>query len=158
MGVGTLLQAVTRRPERFRRLALVLPPTAWATRTAQAVTYRQTADLVDTHGVDALLARMPDAPILPLVTAGGWTFPPPDVAGPLFSAVLRGAADADFPDKVAIAHIQQPTLLLPWTNDPGHPVSTAEQLHELLLHSTLTVMNTVEDVQAIGAHVASFLN
>ena len=41
MGVGTLLHAVTRQPERFRRLAPVIPPTAWAARAAQAGDYRQ---------------------------------------------------------------------------------------------------------------------
>jgi pimeloyl-ACP methyl ester carboxylesterase len=75
MGVGTLLQASTREPKRFRRLALVLPPTAWEARTAQADAYRPMADLVDTHGADALRARIAAAPTLPLIAAGGWTFP-----------------------------------------------------------------------------------
>ena len=158
MGVGTLLRAVTREPERFRRLALVLPPTAWETRTVQANAYRQTADLVDTHGADALRARVAAAPTLPLIAAGGWTFPPPDVDGSVFAAVLRGAALADFPDPDAVSRIQQPILLLPWTGDPGHPVSTSEQLHRLLPNSTIEVNSTVEDVQAIGAQVAKFLD
>ena len=32
MGCGTLLHAAVRQPEAFRRLVLVIPPTAWATR------------------------------------------------------------------------------------------------------------------------------
>jgi len=157
MGVGTLLHAVTRRPERFRRLALVLPPTAWATRAAQADGYRQAEKLLDTQGRDALLAAAASAPIPPLLQALGRTPPPPAVDEGLFSAVLRGAADADFPDQEAIAAIQQPVMLLPWTDDPGHPVSTSEQLHDLLPNSALKVTQTVEDLRAIGTTVATFL-
>jgi pimeloyl-ACP methyl ester carboxylesterase len=156
MGVGTLLHAVTRRPDRFRRLALVLPPTAWATRAAQADNYRQMAKLLDAQGPDALAAAAASAPTLPLIAAGGWTIPPPDVDEHLLSAVLRGAADADLPDPEAVAAIRQPVLLLPWTDDPGHPVQTAEQLHDLLPNSTLKLTQTVEDVRAIGATVAAF--
>jgi 3-oxoadipate enol-lactonase len=79
--------------------------------------------LLDTQGRDALLAAAASAPTPPLLKALGWPSPPPDVDERLFPAVLRGAADSDFPDQEAIAAIQQPVLLLPWTDDPGHPVS-----------------------------------
>ncbi|GAA4387907.1 alpha/beta fold hydrolase [Tsukamurella soli] len=58
MGVGTLLHAAVRAPERFRCLALVLPPTAWATRVAQREMYLQMAGLVETRGAAALAALM----------------------------------------------------------------------------------------------------
>ena len=158
MGAGTLLHAVTRRPERFRRLALVIPPTAWATRAAQADGYRQMEKLFDAQGRDSLLAAAASAPTPPLLEALGRTSPPPDVDERLFSAVLRGAAGADFPDQEAIAAIEQPVMLLPWTDDPGHPMSTSEQLHDLLPNSTLKLTQTVEDLRAIGTTVAAFLS
>jgi pimeloyl-ACP methyl ester carboxylesterase len=70
MGTGTILTAAVRHPERFRRLVLALPPTAWDTRPAQAAVYRQMADLIDEKGWDALTEWMTSSPIpLPPVLA-----------------------------------------------------------------------------------------
>jgi pimeloyl-ACP methyl ester carboxylesterase len=156
MGVGTLLNAVTSCPERFRRLALVIPPTAWETRVPQGEVYRRMADLAQTQGRDAIVAAMASAPPLPLLAAGGWTTQPPDNAEELLPSVLRGAAEADFPASDAVAEIRQPVLLLPWIGDASHPVSTSERLHELLPESVMKVSETPEDVRAIGERVTTF--
>jgi pimeloyl-ACP methyl ester carboxylesterase len=158
MGVGTLLHAVTLRPERFRRLVLVIPPTAWATRAAQGDAYRQMADLAEQRGYDALVRTMSAFGTLPLLEEGGWTTaPPPDIEEDVLPAVFRGAALTDFPAQEAAAAIRQPVLLRPWVDDPGHPVSTSERLHELLPDSTLEVMSTPDDLRALGARAAGFL-
>lgn len=157
MGVGTLLHAVVRRPERFRRLALVIPPTAWGTRAAQGDTYRQTATLVEDHGYDALVRAMRVLPPLPLLAAGGWTAAsPPDIAPDLLPAVFRGAAATDAPEPETVAAIRQPVLLRPWVGDPAHPLSTSELLHDLLPESALEPMETPDDVRAVGGRVAEF--
>jgi pimeloyl-ACP methyl ester carboxylesterase len=39
MGCATLLHAITREPQRFSALTLVVPPTAWGTRVAKAADY-----------------------------------------------------------------------------------------------------------------------
>lgn len=158
MGVGTLLHAVTQQPERFRRLVLVIPPTAWATRAAQGDGYRQLAALAEEQGIDGLVRAMAAFGTLPLLEAGGWTTAtPPDIAPELLPTVFRGAAATDFPTPDAIAGIRQPVLLRPWVGDPGHPESTAEQLHALLPESTLEVMRAPEDLHGLGARVAAFL-
>ncbi|MGT2426841.1 alpha/beta fold hydrolase [Amnibacterium kyonggiense] len=158
MGVGTLLHAVTSRPERFRRLVLVIPPTAWATRAAQGDAYRQMAGLVETQGYEALVRAMAAFDPLPLLQDGGWTeTPPPDLDPAVLPAVFTGAAATDLPRPEAIGAIRQRVLLKPWVGDPGHPVSTSERLHELLPDSTLEVMAAPEDVRALGARVAAFL-
>ncbi|GAA2754345.1 alpha/beta fold hydrolase [Amnibacterium kyonggiense] len=158
MGAGTLLHAVTQRPERFRRLVLVIPPTAWATRAAQGDAYRQMAALVEAQGYDALVRATAAFPPLPLLEEGGWTVaPPPDLDPAILPAVFEGAAATDLPATEAIAAIRQPVLLKPWVGDPGHPVSTSERLHELLPESTLEVMAAPEDVRALGERVAGFL-
>ena len=159
MGVGTLLHAVAREPERFRRLVLVIPPTAWATRAAQADGYRQMATMAEEQGYDALVRAMSAFAALPLLEAGGWrTAPPPDVDPAILPAVLRGAAATDFPDGQAIASITQPVLLRPWVGDPGHPVSTSELLQGLLPNALLEPNETPDDLRAQGARIADFLS
>ena len=81
MGVGTLLHAVSRRPLRFRRLALVIPPTAWA--TPDRAGGRLPADGTDRRRSAAttrLVRAMGAFAPLPLLEEGGWTTaPPPDI-------------------------------------------------------------------------------
>jgi 3-oxoadipate enol-lactonase len=157
MGAGTLLHAVTAQPGRFRRLALVIPPTAYATRAAQAAGYRQMASIVESGGSATLVDAMRAAPPLPILKAGGWNaFTPPDITEALLPAVMRGAATTDLPDPDQIAAVQQPVLLSPWPDDPTHPVATAERLHELLPNSVLEMTRTPEDLRRLGERLADF--
>ena len=158
MGTGTILTAAVRHPERFRRLVLALPPTAWETRPAQAAVYRQMADLIDERGWDALAEWMASSPVaLPPVLeergVGVQTQLRPETA----ATVLRGAALSDLPEPSAIAALRMPVLLLPWAGDPGHPLSTAERLHELLPDSQLVVAENAADADTWPERVAAFL-
>jgi hypothetical protein len=94
---------------------------------------------------------------LPLLEAGGWNVaPPPDIDPAILPGVFRGAAATDFPAEEAVAAVQQPVLLAPWVGDPGHPVSTAERLHDLLPHATLDVLDTPDALRALGGRIAGF--
>lgn len=156
MGTGTLLHAVTRRPDRFDRLVLTAPPTAWQTRAGQGAIYRQMADTVETSTPAQLAAAFDEGPVAPVFadTAG---FPPPDIAPALMPTVFRGAASTDLPPLDLIAGIAQPTLVLAWATDPGHPVSTAEALAGAITGSTLHVSETSADIRTWGARAADFL-
>jgi len=159
MGVGTLLHAVTKRPDRFRRIALVIPPTAWATRAAQSGAYRQVAAVAEQQGADALREMMHAAPPLPILASGGWSVStPPDVADDLLSAVMRGAADTDFPNVEAVEAITHPVLVCPWVDDPAHPLDTSEQLHHMLRNSVLEVSRTPADLRTLAARVRNFFD
>jgi 3-oxoadipate enol-lactonase len=158
MGVGTLLHAVARHPERFRRLALVTPPTAGAARAAQADGYRELAELAEKQGRGHFAAAMAAAPPLPLLAAGGWTSSPADVDSANLPAVLRGAAATDLPSAAIMAAIEQPVLLLPWIDDPSHPVAAAERLHKVLPHSILHVVRTPDDLRVLGEAIARHLD
>lgn len=158
MGVGTALWAAVRAPERFRRLVLVIPPTGWATRPGQAQMYEAGARFVEERGLDAFVRGSAVLPPLPILdAAGAWPPPAPDVAEPLLPTVLRGAAATDLPDPGAIAALPHPVLLLPWADDPGHPVSTAERLLQLLPHATMHVARTPDDLHAWGSRIVDFL-
>ena len=158
MGTGTLLWAAVLHPERFRRLVLVIPPTAWATRAEQAELYRQSAAFVEERGKDAWVRGMAALPQHPVLAAGGWPHEPQvDIGEELLPAVLRGAAGTDLPGEDELAALKQEVLLLPWTDDPGHPVSTAERLAELLPNARLEVATAPENIRGWGARIATFL-
>ncbi|WP_256789656.1 alpha/beta fold hydrolase [Frankia sp. AvcI1] len=157
MGTATLLHAAVAAPGRFDRLVLTAPPTAWATRPAQADLYRRGADLVETRG-PALFAELAAGAPVPPVFADVPGYPPaPDVSEKLFPSVLRGAADSDLPAEQALATIDIPVLILPWAGDPGHPVSTAERLAALIDGAQLQVAETGAQLASWGALAADFL-
>ncbi len=144
MGTGTLLHAVTRAPERFSALTLVVPPTAWETRAAKADDYRAAVHMVETEGMAAFveaghLAARPPATVEAPETV-------PDVTEALLPSLLEGAARTDLPPREAVAQIAVPTLVLAWTEDPAHPVSTAESLVSLIADSRLVLASTPTDV------------
>jgi 3-oxoadipate enol-lactonase len=70
--------------------------------------------------------------------------------------ILRGAAASDLPDPAALAGLRQPTLVLAWEGDPGHPLSTAERLAAELPHATLCVARKLADLGAWPRRVAEF--
>jgi 3-oxoadipate enol-lactonase len=155
MGTATLLHAATIAPERFDRLVLTCPPTAWASRAAQADVYRAGATFAERNGKAAFVAGMralPPPPVLAELPEA-----PVDIDEALLPSVLRGAASSDLPEPEAIAGIRLPTLVLAWDGDPGHPVSTAERLHALIPGSELHVARTPDELRTWGERAARFL-
>jgi 3-oxoadipate enol-lactonase len=145
MGTGTLLHAVVRSPERFAGLTLVIPPTAWSTRAAKADDYRLAAKVVEDEGMAAFVeaGRLAPRPPATVLTPDNTL---PDVRESLLPSLLRGAALSDLPPAEQLAGIDVPVTILAWTEDPSHPVSTAEELAGLLPHSRLEVARTPEDL------------
>ncbi len=162
MGCGTALHAAVSAPERVRSSILVIPPTAWETRAAQASEWGRSADVIEQHGVEPVIAARAELPL-----------PGPLAADPTIrdrqarvtraweparlARVMRGAAHADFPPRDAVASIAVPTMILAWTGDPVHPESTASELHELIAGSTLHVARTAEDLATWTGLVAEFV-
>ncbi|OFI39951.1 alpha/beta hydrolase [Arthrobacter sp. SW1] len=145
MGAGTLLHAASREPGRFAGLTLMVPPTAWETRAAQAGHYEAAAALIESAGVEAFLASTRGATPPPATVGAPETVP--DVADAILPSLFRGAALSDLPAPEALARIDVPTTVLAWVDDPGHPLSTAESLAALLPQATLTVAHTPDDLQ-----------
>lgn len=158
MGTGTVLHAVTARPDRFDRLVLTTSPTAWAARASQSAGYLQLADVVE-RGAPEVVSQVLAGAAVPPVLSGLEGFPPPpDVAADLLPSVFRGAAASDLPQLESIARITQPTLILAWPGDPGHPLSTAEQLASTIPGARIHVSETLEDIAGWGARAADFLS
>jgi pimeloyl-ACP methyl ester carboxylesterase len=163
MGVAASLYAALRAPERIAALVLVIPPTAWETRPAQAGLYGGMAQLLEEKGSDALaeaveqeLRKQPVAPgFEPAQEAlyealRGWD-------PPALVHVLRGAAESDLPDRERLAEIRAPALVVAVRDDPGHPLSTAEALTERLPRAQLRVVETLAEVDEIQETTTRFL-
>lgn len=163
MGTGTALHAALELGDRVAGLLLVIPPTGWEERAAQVSMYEQMASIVDAKGVG------------PLVTASA-DLPPPDPFSdsPVWkqhrarslksaeperlAANFRGAGHADLPARDQLATLTMPTLVLAWSGDPGHPVSTATILGDTLPNCEVVVSSTADDFATWTDRTIAFLN
>jgi pimeloyl-ACP methyl ester carboxylesterase len=153
MGTATILTALTRAPHRFAGVVLGAPPTAWETRPGQGELYERFATMVESMGAVAfgeLLSRAPAAPIFEGTAAGGAPTPREEV----LPAVFRGAGASDLPAPGLLRAVEVPALVLAWDTDPGHPLSTAERLTELMPDARLHVSRTAGDVRTWAARAA----
>jgi pimeloyl-ACP methyl ester carboxylesterase len=162
MGAATALHAAVMAPDRVDALVLVIPPTAWETRSGQTELYLQMAAVVETDGVEPLIAAGAEmAPPDPYLHDVGWRQRRADAmrqADPVrLATVFRGASAADLPAPDAVASIACPTLILAWSGDPGHPVSSAERLADLIEDSTVAIAQTAADLSTWTGRVAGFL-
>jgi 3-oxoadipate enol-lactonase len=160
MGAATALHVAVSAPSRVLGLVLVIPPTGWETREAQRALYLHRAQLIADGEIDA-------------VVAASRQMAPPEPFGnewhdrierntraadhQRMAHVLRGAATADFPTRSQIATILAPTLILAWSGDAGHPLSSAEQLHELIASSELVVASTASEFETWSDQIATFV-
>jgi pimeloyl-ACP methyl ester carboxylesterase len=152
MGTGTLLYAALRDPE----LTLVTPPTAWKSRVAQADAYRASAAAVEQGGIAAFAERDSTAPVPPALADAPQTRS--SVPEALLPSVMRGAAATDLPRKSAIATITTPTLILAWSGDHGHPLTTARTLHRRLPGSQLVIARSPYGIMAWPGLFAEFVS
>ncbi|MGH9274494.1 MAG: alpha/beta fold hydrolase [Acidimicrobiales bacterium] len=157
MGSAAVLHAAVRAPERFDRLVLACPPTAWDTRPAQSANYELVATFVEQRGMEAF-TRAARAMPRPAIFAGAPEPDAPDITEALLPSVFRGAAASDLPAPDDVRRIAQPVLILAWDTDPGHPISTAERLVELLPAAELHVATTLDEIRAWPQMAADFLH
>lgn len=158
MGAAAALHAATRAPERVVALVLVLPPTAYETRQAQADDYLTGAAIVERDGIDRYVEHVNAQPLPAIIreVAAGYSFVP-EVSRRFLPAVLRGAGASDLPEPEAVRAFDAPVLILAWDTDPGHPLATATRLVELLPNAALHVARRLDDVAAWTGLVDAFL-
>lgn len=160
MGCATALYVALRAPARVEALVLVIPPTAWETRAAQADQYLASVGYLEAKGLDAFLAASASLPARPAWTEARRAVRQRHLAASdpaALALALRGAAESNLPPREEVATISVPTLILSWDDDPGHPVSTAEALASLIAGSELEVATSEADVQGWPARVGRFL-
>ena len=163
MGCSTALQAALQQPDRVAGLILVLPPTAWRSRSRQARKYRWQAMLSGALGatpyrvLDFLPARNEDEDARRRLSA---TVARELVtANPLYvQAALQGAAQSDLPSKHKLRQLDVPTIIFTWRGDKTHPVSTAKILADRLPNVQSLVISDADDVQAWTTQACQFID
>jgi 3-oxoadipate enol-lactonase len=162
MGCATSLHAAAAAPERVAKLILVAPPTAWRTRPRQALVYRGLATVVDIFGTQlfrclaALPRRQPGNEALAAMQRSVLEHLRRSDRRAVLAA-LRGAARSDLPAPQRLRALDVPALILAWTGDPAHPVSTARQLAEVLPRAELHVTDSPEEMRGWTKRMAEFL-
>jgi pimeloyl-ACP methyl ester carboxylesterase len=157
MGTGTLLHAALKHPERFERLILTAPPTAWETRLPQVRIYQQLAETVETSTPEELEKFFKNSLSPPIFQDVPGYPSPPDVARALLPSAFRGAALSDLPEPDRLRSLNHPALILAWAGDPGHPESTAKKLAKLLPNAQVHISTTSQDIRSWGTRAARFL-
>jgi len=163
MGAATALHSALLLGERVERLLLVIPPTGWEARQAQIDQYETMASIVETRGVEPLVAGVRATPPPgPFNDDEDWTERRISTlrgADPArLAAVFRGTGHADLPSPDQLQTIGVPTLVLAWTGDPVHPVATAERLGELLPNVEVSIASTMEQFSTWTGSAESFLS
>jgi pimeloyl-ACP methyl ester carboxylesterase len=164
MGCATSIYAALAAPERIKGLVLMNPPTAWETRAAQAGVYDQMADIVATKGVSVLADLSQQNPLLP-----AWQVQAlPDMSANFatyiktfneqtLALVLRGAKLCNLPDREKLTALTMPALILAWVDDPGHPLSSAEELARLLPNSQLNIAHNAAEASEWTQQIRDFV-
>jgi pimeloyl-ACP methyl ester carboxylesterase len=163
MGCASSLYAALAAPARIERLVLVIPPTAWETRAAQVDLYRASAAAVERSGMQPSIDFTRTEPPLAVFGDDGGRIRDDRIRHlermdpALVATIMRGAARSNLPDPDVLRSITQPALILAWSGDPGHPVSTAIRLAEVLPDAELHVADDLTAIRAWPARVDTFL-
>ncbi|AZG46442.1 alpha/beta fold hydrolase [Gordonia insulae] len=158
MGTATILYAARAQPDRFDRLVLTTPPTIWDTRAAMATQRIADAVEIERDGLAAYMRAAPNTPASPALAEAARHVSPVDVPSAIYPWVLRGSAISDLPPPEELAALDLPTLILSWTADEAHPVSSGERLAATLPTARLEVAATPEGLRRWPGMVAGFLN
>jgi 3-oxoadipate enol-lactonase len=163
MGAATALDAAVRAPRRIQGLVLVTPPSAWEARPPQAEAYEAAARMVERRGMPGYLKALQSvgqprilAEELPEADSI-WLRHLRRMDEKVMPSILRGAASSDLPTREELHDVVVPTLILAWTGDDAHPVSTAETLAELMVMSELHVADDLAAVRRWPELVRDFL-
>jgi len=164
LGGATALHLATAMPSRVARLVLVIPPTAWETRASSRHLNLAGARLVDDVGPQAVVEVLRQQPPLAVLGDHGQRWRDEglrqvlEMDRTLLSAIFRGAAESDLPSADDLASIVAPTLLLAWSDDSTHPVSTAEQLADILPNAQLHVADDLAGIRSWTPLIDDFLH
>lgn len=161
MGAATALNAALIAPDRVAGLALVIPPTAWATRAEQVDRYLASAAAIGAGRIDEVIAASaliaPPDPLADVWHARGAERL--RAADPMrTAAALRGAAMCDLPALHLLADVDVAVTICAWTGDASHPVETATSLRDTIDGADLMIATAPADLTRWTDAVIDLLN
>jgi pimeloyl-ACP methyl ester carboxylesterase len=119
--------------------------------------YRAGADLIEREGLAAYEQASAGPP--PAVLSGlADARTAMAVSESLLPSVLRGAARSDLPADIDLRALRIPVLVLAWSGDPGHPLSTARRLATAIPGAELHIADTPAQLRDWPRTAADFLN
>ncbi|MBE9539568.1 MAG: alpha/beta hydrolase [Proteobacteria bacterium] len=162
MGCATSLYAACQRPEQIVAMVLVIPPTAWELREKMKRNYNFIAKFVNiTRGLPFRLLKLIPAARgdagfqRRVMSVMARHLPKINYRG--IVGAMRGAALSDLPPLEELKKLTMPVLILAWPDDPTHPLSIAEKLHDTLPNSQLEVIENADDPYAWPQMVRKFI-
>ena len=164
MGAASALLAALKSPELTSCLILATPPTAWQTRPRQVHRYRQMQRIIEQRGLSSLVNLTMQNPALPdwLLQAHPQHAAASQQAlsgmhAPTLTAILEAACACDLPARSALHHLEVPTLILGWRDDPIHPTQSAELLAEALPVADLHIIDSASVLQRWPLQISEFV-
>jgi len=165
MGAGTAIHTAVRFPERVKTLILVTPPPAWEIREKVKTVYRKVISKTNKERIPEILKRIiqlnQDPPeyfeqnhpgTRQQLLAHRLSFEPQ-----YYTQIYQGGATSDFPSREQISGINVPTLIIAQTDDPNHPLETAQELNNLIKKSELVVISGYDDYQDLQIKIRQFI-
>lgn len=165
MGSATAIYLALAVPERLKGLVPMVPPTAWETRAAQSSGFADMAHQIETQGIEPLATMMESAPssgpawqveMYPHLMADYAAHLRTYDAGTL-ATLFRGAQLANLPPSEQLTDIRTSALILAWEGDAGHPLTTAETLHQHLPNSRLLIARNAVEVATWTDEIRTFI-
>jgi pimeloyl-ACP methyl ester carboxylesterase len=167
MGTATSIYAAIQAPERIQALLLVAPPTIWETRADQGKLWNRFALVGGILG-GRLLAKMISKNLDRVLPKWLVENEPENIQGVIAGIaaqkrralwnIFRGAGKTDLPPREEFKSIEDiPCLILGWHDDKTHPVSSSEQLHQVLPKSKLFLAQGYDDFKTIPQRIRGFV-
>lgn len=164
MGAATALYTALQTPQRVTALILVTPPSIWTERQKNTDMYERIATLLRQKGNGFMADLLKMQPVLPRWLAkaqpqanAAYVKTVSQMAAQVPTHLYEGAALSDFPGPEVLRQINIPTLVLAWSEDPRHPMSTAHALVEHMPNAELHIATDVATLRSWPSLIQSFV-
>ena len=162
MGAGAALWVASLAPNRVKKIILHLPPDAWSMRSQVTLNYQAAIKAIKNNGLSKVATTLKQDTHHFLKQHQTAYHAAVDLfcdkGQDTIMAILQGACQSDFPDKDALANLDQPVLILPWENLNGHSIQIATELSILFANATLNIAQNKEQAFAHTDSILTFLH
>ena len=142
LGAGALLRVLAQRPDRFERIALLLPAALDRPRGTPAMwAFERLADAAEAGDLREL-TELVAAELPPGIEVGDHVIARAAALARLAPALRALPEQAPLPDPTALSQVSAPVLVLAGTGDPLHPTEVARAVAAAFRHAELVVLDS----------------